>query len=38
MRDLAYSLIRVLDDDGTAVGPWAPDVDPERCTRACGRW
>ena len=23
IRDLAYSLIRVLDDDGNAVGPWA---------------
>lgn len=28
-RDLAYSLIRVLDDDGNAVGPWAPDLDIE---------
>ena len=27
MRDLAYTLIRVLDDDGTAVGPWNPNVD-----------
>jgi len=26
MRDLAYSLIRVLDDKGEAVGPWAPEV------------
>ncbi len=26
-RDLAYSLIRVLDDEGSAVGPWAPDLD-----------
>jgi len=25
--DLAYTLVRVLDDDGNAVGPWAPDVD-----------
>jgi 2-oxoisovalerate dehydrogenase E1 component alpha subunit len=24
--DLAYGLIRVIDDDGRAVGPWAPDV------------
>lgn len=24
--DLAYSLVRVLDDDGKAVGPWAPDL------------
>jgi 2-oxoisovalerate dehydrogenase E1 component alpha subunit len=23
MRDLAYTIIRVLDDDGVAVGPWA---------------
>ncbi|HXD40727.1 MAG TPA: 3-methyl-2-oxobutanoate dehydrogenase (2-methylpropanoyl-transferring) subunit alpha [Ramlibacter sp.] len=27
--DLAYSLVRVLDDDGHAVGPWAPKVDPQ---------
>jgi 2-oxoisovalerate dehydrogenase E1 component alpha subunit len=27
--DLAYSLVRVLDDDGRAVGPWAPQVDQE---------
>jgi 2-oxoisovalerate dehydrogenase E1 component alpha subunit len=26
--DLAYALIRVLDDDGRAVGPWAPELDP----------
>jgi 2-oxoisovalerate dehydrogenase E1 component alpha subunit len=25
--DLAYSLIRVLDQDGRAVGPWAPQLD-----------
>jgi 2-oxoisovalerate dehydrogenase E1 component alpha subunit len=25
--DLAYSLVRVLDDEGRAVGPWAPEVD-----------
>ena len=25
--DLAFALIRVLDDDGNALGPWAPDVD-----------
>ena len=29
MRDLAYGLVRVLDDDGNAVGPWAPDVPPD---------
>jgi 2-oxoisovalerate dehydrogenase E1 component alpha subunit len=25
--DLAYSLVRVLDDEGRAVGPWAPPPD-----------
>ncbi len=29
MRDLCYSLIRVLDDDGVAQGPWAPTVSPD---------
>ena len=28
--DLAYSLVRVLDDAGHAVGPWAGPVAPER--------
>ncbi|MEX1148179.1 MAG: 3-methyl-2-oxobutanoate dehydrogenase (2-methylpropanoyl-transferring) subunit alpha [Sphingomonadales bacterium] len=27
MRDMAYSLIRVLDGDGRAVGPWDPKLD-----------
>ncbi|GGE75674.1 3-methyl-2-oxobutanoate dehydrogenase (2-methylpropanoyl-transferring) subunit alpha [Massilia psychrophila] len=27
--DLASTLIRVLDDAGHAVGPWAPDLDSE---------
>jgi 2-oxoisovalerate dehydrogenase E1 component alpha subunit len=27
--DLADALIRVLDDDGNAVGPWAPEIDRE---------
>ena len=26
-NDLAFALIRVLDDDGKAVGPWAPQMD-----------
>jgi 2-oxoisovalerate dehydrogenase E1 component alpha subunit len=26
-RDLVYSLVRVLDDDGHAVGPWAGDIN-----------
>ncbi len=28
--DLAYELVRVLDDAGHAVGPWDPELDPER--------
>ena len=31
--DLAYTLVRVLDDDGRAVGPWAPQVDPQLLRR-----
>lgn len=27
--DLAFTLVRVLDDDGCAVGPWAPQVSLE---------
>jgi 2-oxoisovalerate dehydrogenase E1 component alpha subunit len=26
MRDMAYGLVRVLDDKGTPVGPWVPQV------------
>ncbi|GFE86500.1 thiamine pyrophosphate-dependent enzyme [Steroidobacter agaridevorans] len=26
MHDLAYELIRVLDENGHAVGPWAPEI------------
>ena len=29
----AYHLIRVLDDDGAAVGPWDPKLDPETLRR-----
>ncbi len=29
-RDLAYTLVRVLDDDGQAVGPWNPRLAPDR--------
>ena len=28
-NDLAFSLVRVLDADGNAVGPWAPEVSDE---------
>ena len=31
--DLATSLVRVLDDDGRACGPWAPAMHPERLRR-----
>jgi 2-oxoisovalerate dehydrogenase E1 component alpha subunit len=29
MRDLAFGIIRVLDRDGHAVGPWAPDLEDD---------
>src|SRR6266496_2446862 len=31
--DLAYALVRVLDDDGRAVGPWATKTDPQMLRR-----
>ncbi|MBU6466479.1 MAG: thiamine pyrophosphate-dependent dehydrogenase E1 component subunit alpha [Burkholderiales bacterium] len=31
--DLAQHLVRVLDEDGQAVGPWAPALHPERLRR-----
>ena len=31
--DLAYSLIRVLDDEGKALGPWNPKLDAETLRR-----
>ena len=33
MRELAYGLIRVLDEQGRAVGAWNPRVDPETLRR-----
>jgi len=33
IRNLAYSLIRVLDDEGAAVGPWDPKLDAEMLRR-----
>ena len=33
IRDLPYTLIRVLDDDGKAVGPWDPRLDAEKLRR-----
>ena len=29
LRDMPYGLIRVLDDDGRAVGPWDPGLHPD---------
>jgi 2-oxoisovalerate dehydrogenase E1 component alpha subunit len=29
MRDLPYGLVRVLDDDGRAAGPWDPAMAPD---------
>ena len=29
MRDLAYGLVRVLDEQGSAVGPWNPNLPSE---------
>ncbi len=31
--DLAYSLVRVLDDEGRAVGPWDPKLSPDMLRR-----
>jgi len=33
MRDLPYGMVRVLDDEGRAVGPWAPSIEPEAMRR-----
>lgn len=33
MRDLPYELIRVLDDEGRAVGPWDPKLSPDMLRR-----
>ncbi|WOE73896.1 3-methyl-2-oxobutanoate dehydrogenase (2-methylpropanoyl-transferring) subunit alpha [Alterisphingorhabdus coralli] len=29
MREMVYDLVRVLDDDGKAVGPWDPKLKPD---------
>ena len=29
LRDMAYGLVRVLDDSGQAVGPWNPRLSPD---------
>jgi 2-oxoisovalerate dehydrogenase E1 component alpha subunit len=33
IRDLALSMVRVLDDTSVAVGPWAPEVDVDDLRR-----
>ena len=33
-RELAYDLVRVLDEEGNAVGPWAPSLDAATLTEA----
>lgn len=33
IRDLAFDLIRVLDDDGAPVGPWDPGLHPDDLIR-----
>ncbi|HEY5107750.1 MAG TPA: thiamine pyrophosphate-dependent enzyme [Caulobacteraceae bacterium] len=34
VRDIAFTLIRVLDDDGQACGPWAPSLSAATLKRA----
>ena len=33
MAELAYGLVRVLDDEGRAVGPWDPGLSPDLLRR-----
>ncbi|RYE80676.1 MAG: 3-methyl-2-oxobutanoate dehydrogenase (2-methylpropanoyl-transferring) subunit alpha, partial [Hyphomicrobiales bacterium] len=33
IRDLAYSIIRVLDREGEAVGPWVPELSKDELIR-----
>ncbi len=33
MRDYAYGLIRVLDMEGNALGPWTPSISPDDLRR-----
>src|SRR3954470_15501586 len=32
-HELAYTLVRVLDEEGRAVGPWDPKLDPDTLRR-----
>ena len=38
MRDLAFSIIRVLDREGEAVGPWAGALSPAELTEGLRRF
>ena len=33
LRDYPYTLVRVLDEDGQALGPWNPRLSPDRIKR-----
>lgn len=33
LRDLAFGLVRVMDEEGRAVGPWAPQIDADTLRR-----
>jgi 2-oxoisovalerate dehydrogenase E1 component alpha subunit len=33
MRDMPYGMVRVLDDQGAATGPWNPHLEPEALRR-----
>ncbi len=37
MRDHVYQMVRVLDDEGRAVGPWASRIDPDQLRRMLGQ-
>jgi 2-oxoisovalerate dehydrogenase E1 component alpha subunit len=34
LREYAYGLVRVMDMDGNALGPWTPQIAPETLRRA----
>ena len=36
MRDLPFGFIRVLDDEGQSIGPWAPAIAPEVLLKGLG--
>ena len=38
IESLAVELVRVLDDDGEAVGPWHPHLDGEDSLHRAGSW